>query len=217
MESFPISIGKRRSGRAAGVAINIILVVLIVIILAEIVFFSRFRRFYVVGESMYPTLVGAERTVSGRIRSGGDYVYADTQAQPQRGDIVVITTEDGDGQMTTIIKRVIAFGGETVELEGGVLFINGEEIAEPYINPDYNDPDYINNNYGPVTVEAECVFVLGDNRNASNDSRGEYGFIPVGDVVGVVEEWSLDLRWLVTPVCTFFDFTLPSVFSGCGA
>ena len=70
MESFPISIGKRRSGRAAGVAINIILVVLIVIILAEIVFFSRFRRFYVVGESMYPTLIGAERTVSGRIRSG---------------------------------------------------------------------------------------------------------------------------------------------------
>ena len=78
MEQFPISLDRRR-GEASSVFINILLVLLVVIILLELTFFTRFKKFYVSGDSMYPTLVGAEykTDVSGnRINSsGGDYVY----------------------------------------------------------------------------------------------------------------------------------------------
>ena len=219
MEEFPISIGNKRRGRASSIAVNILLVVLVIIILLELTFFSRFKRFYVVGDSMYPTLTGADYyyNSSGErvINSGGDYVYADTAAQPNRFDIVVITTDNGRGGETTIIKRAIAFGGETVELKSGVLYIDGQLIDEPYAV--YNDPDNEYNTYGPAAVPEGCVFVLGDNRNVSIDSRDHYGMIDIDDVVGIVEEWSLNMRWLVTPFSSFFDFTLPGIFSGCGS
>ncbi len=170
---------------------------------------------------MYPTLTGADYYYNSRgervIESGGDYVYADTYSSPQRGDIVVITTDNGMGGRTTIIKRAIAFGGESVELVEGVLCIDGEEITEDYVSAENNDPDNIYNTFGPATVPEGCVFVLGDNRNVSIDSRDHYGMIELSDVVGVVSGWSLDLRGLITPVSTFFDFTLPGVFSGCGS
>lgn len=213
MEQFPISLDRRR-GEASSVFINILLVLLVVIILLELTFFTRFKKFYVSGDSMYPTLVGAEykTDASGnRINSpGGDYVYGDTSANVERFDIVVI-----EQPSYPIIKRVIAFGGETVELIKGELYIDGERIDEPYVLPECNDPSNNYNTYGPEIVPEGCIFVLGDNRNASIDSRDHYGMIDIGDVVGVVEQWSLDLRWLITPFNTFFDFTLPSIFSGC--
>lgn len=217
MDEFPISIGKKRKGRFAGIAVNLILVLLIVLIVAEVFFFFRFKRYYVDGASMYPTLTGAKYTDDNTVLPGGDYVYADTFATPTRGDIVVIEAyKKGSNVKTTIIKRLIAFGGETVELREGQLYIDGVKIDEPYLDERYNSPDLADNTWGPYTVDEGCICVLGDNRNISNDSRGDYGFIPADDVVGVVPKWSLDMRWLITPVCTFFEFTLPSAFSGCG-
>ena len=215
MDKFPISIGGRPQNRALSIALNIILFVLVLVIVLELTFFSRFRRFYVVGRSMYPTLVGAEYTQSGAIDSSGDYVYADRFASPERGDIVIITTDNGDGGSITIIKRVIAFAGESVELVRGVLYINGEETAEPYVSPEFNTPSLAKNTYELTVVPEGCIFVLGDNRDYSVDSRGHYGMIDVDDVEGVVAEWSLSVRWLVNPFSRFFDFTLPNVFSGC--
>ena len=220
MEQFPISLDRRR-GEASSVFINILLVLLVVIILLELTFFTRFKKFYVSGDSMYPTLVGAEykTDASGnRINSpGGDYVYADTIAVPQRFDIVIINADNGQGQRKTIIKRVIGLEGDKVELERGVLYINDERIDEPYVDPQNNDPEYADNTVGPYIVDEGCIFVLGDNRTNSSDSRSGYGMIELDEVIGVVEEWSTNLRWLVTPVSTFFDFTLPSLFSGCAA
>lgn len=216
MDEFPISIGKRKRNRAAGIAVNLILLLLVVIVVAELLFFSRFRRYYVRGDSMYPTLTGAD-VVDDVLLPGGDYVYADIFATPERGDIVVIDALNmTTGEKKTIIKRVVAFGGETVELRRGELYIDDRRVAEPYLDGRYNSPDAPANTHGPVTVDEGCIFVLGDNRDESNDSRGDYRVIPADGIVGVVPQWSLDARWLTTPVSTFFDFTLPSAFSGCG-
>ena len=217
MEQFPISIGKLRQGsRAASVALNVILILLVLIIVFELTFFSRFKRFYVVGQSMYPTLTGADYTYNSVgeriIEAGGDYVYADTATTPQRGDIVVITTSNS-GSLATIIKRAIAFGGEKVELVDGALYIDGALIEEPYVSPENNQSE--RNTYPETLVPEGYVFVLGDNRDNSNDSRGDYGMIALSDIVGVVPEWSMNMRGFITPISTFFDFTLPSVFSGC--
>ncbi len=217
MQKFPVSLDRRKKSSAFSVAINVILVILIVVLVLEVTFFARFKRYYVVGESMNPTLTGAETDEHGNILAGGDYVYADTMAVPQRFDIVIINADNGQGQRKTIIKRVIGLEGDKVELERGVLYINDERIDEPYVDPQNNDPEYADNTVGPYIVDEGCIFVLGDNRTNSSDSRSGYGMIELDEVIGVVEEWSMDLRWLVTPVSTFFDFTLPSLFSGCAA
>lgn len=215
MQEFPISIGARKKNGVLSAVVNCILVILIVIFVLEVTFFARFRRYYVVGDSMLPTLIGGEHD-GNEVAAGGDYVYVDTMASPQRFDIVVINADNGSGKMTTIIKRVIAFAGESVELKRGQLYINGTLTEEPYVDPQNNDPDMPENTYAERVVDEGCVFVLGDNRNVSSDSRGPYGMIELGEIVGVVENWSLDMRWLFTPVSTFFDFTLPGIFSGCG-
>lgn len=214
MQSFPISIGAKKENGVLSSVINLILVVLIIVLVFEVTFFARFKRYYVVGDSMLPTLIGGEHE-GDDVEAGGDYVYVDTMASPSRFDIVVINADNGSGKITTIIKRVIAFEGESVELRRGSLYINGELIDEPYVSPENNDPDMPENSYPETIVEEGCVFVLGDNRNVSSDSRGPYGMIQLDEIVGVVEDWSLDMRWFFTPVSTFFDFTLPSIFSGC--
>ena len=73
------------------------------------------------------------------------------------------------------IKRVIGLPGETVELRNGKLFVDGEQIDEPYLHGPVDTRDY-----GPVTVPEGKLFVLGDNRLNSNDSRFGLGFVPHG-------------------------------------
>lgn len=76
------------------------------------------------------------------------------------------------------IKRVIAVGGDTIEGRDGVVFVNGEQIDEPYL-----DPGIETSSFGPVDVPVETIFVMGDNRNNSDDSRN-FGPVPADTVVG---------------------------------
>jgi len=77
------------------------------------------------------------------------------------------------------IKRVIGLPGETVELRDGRLYVDGVRIHEPYLKGAVDTRDY-----GPVRVAEGALFVLGDNRLNSNDSRFGLGFVPVDKVVG---------------------------------
>ena len=86
---------------------------------------------------------------------------------PQRFD-VVICRYPGRGD-TNFVKRVIGLPGDTVELRSGQLYVNGEEIPEPYINDAYRTGFL--NTFGPYTVPEGYYFVMGDHRNNSNDSR----------------------------------------------
>jgi signal peptidase I len=76
-----------------------------------------------------------------------------------------------------LIKRVIGLPGETISVHRGTVYIEGEELEEPWtVNPG-------GSNYGPKTTPPLHVFVLGDNRGASNDSRS-FGPVKIEDIVG---------------------------------
>jgi len=86
-----------------------------------------------------------------------------TFTSPERGDVVIFPYPDNPE--TTYVKRVIGLPGETVEIKNGSVYINGEAIAEPYLKEE------MRGEYGPYVVPEDCYFMLGDNRNSSQDSR----------------------------------------------
>lgn len=158
---------------------------------------------YVVDRSMYPTLCGAPA----EDMRGGDYVIINKYDKPDYGDIVVVYNAR---ENKNIIKRAVAFGGDTVEMRDGFLFLNGERQEESFLDR-ANITAYAQvNNFPPFEVEAGCVFLLGDNRDESKDSRarmtqGLEGF-KLSDVKGVVTDWSMTLKPVLTGLYSLFKF-----------
>ena len=108
---------------------------------------------------------------------------------PQRGDIIVFKAPPAPSRI--FIKRVIALPGDTVQIKGGKVYINDELLQEP--SSILED----SSNYGPEPMPANCYFVLGDNRNHSDDSR-IWGPLPRGNIIGKawlsiwpLSEWGL--------------------------
>jgi signal peptidase I len=126
--------------------------------------------FAIPSESMAPTLRGGDSVLVDKLAYRG--------AAPRRGDLTVFHAP-GSGEIT--LKRVVAVAGDTVGIEDGVLVVNGRRPAEPYADPDAIDSVY----FGPVEVAAGTVFVLGDNRGDSADSR-RFGAVSTADVIGRV-------------------------------
>ncbi len=133
------------------------------------VFTFLFRIVGVNGPSMKPTVQPEDRLIISHL------FY-----QPEVGDIVVINHESFD---MPIIKRIIAMEGDTVEIlpDEGKVLINGQEIQEPYIN-ELTKKTNPRITY-PLTVPEGQVFVMGDNRMHSSDSR-DVGCIDVNQIVG---------------------------------
>jgi len=133
------------------------------------------------GYSMEPTLHQEERLLVEKL----SYRFR----LPQQGDIVVLKVAQ---EPIPLVKRVIALPGETVEIRQGKVYVNGQHLDEPYLRqtPYGNMP--------ARQVPAGSIFVLGDNRNNSNDSR-VFGMVPLDDVVGKawLRYWPLDQIGLV--------------------
>jgi signal peptidase I len=112
----------------------------------------------------------------------GDQVLVDKLAYrrtaPRRGDLALFTT---GGDRTVLLKRIVALPGDRVAIEDGVLAINGRLRLERYVDYPRVDSVY----FGPVIVPAGRVFVLGDNRADSRDSRA-YGAVPERRLIGRV-------------------------------
>ena len=215
----------KRKRRCRGIILNVIIIVLVVLILFQIVFSLTYTRVYVIQDSMLPTLNGAERDGV----SGGDYVLI-YDGSPDYGKIVVVKRYDNStGESKTLIKRVIALGGDTVYLDHGKLYIKykGTDdfvlVEESYVTDEKNNPDEPYNTFpqktdGSLDVTGHTVadgymFLLGDNRNISVDSRASYGDFSVDELVGIVSDWSVSCKDFLTSWYTFWDFTLPGVFS----
>jgi signal peptidase I len=115
----------------------------------------------------------------------------------KRGDIVVFRYPKDPTEM--FLKRVTATGGDRVEIVDGVLYVNSEPVREPYAVhhlPVHSQHE----SWGPVVVPEGKLFVMGDNRDNSSDSR-DWGFVPVHNVIGepLFVYWSYDAptaRWL---------------------
>ncbi len=137
-------------------------------------FMFLFRTVGVNGGSMNPTLNTNDRII-----------LTATYGEPKYGDIVV-TCQPSKSEIIpdVLVKRVIATEGQTVDIdfEKGVVYVDGEALDEPYTAaPTYDKEDFEE----PVTVPEGCVFVMGDNRNHSTDSRdNRVGFIKEEYIMG---------------------------------
>lgn len=144
-------------------------------------------------ESMVPTLQEQDRVAVNKLA----YVIG---GGVERGDVIVFKrpeserTDDPD-QPAQLIKRVIGLPSDVVEARGGVVYINGKPLAETGKDHYLSASVVTNNLPEPVTVPAGHVFVMGDNRERSHDSRF-FGAIPESDIIGraVVIAWPFD-RW----------------------
>ena len=139
-----------------------------------VIFLLVFRIIVVTGGSMRQTLLD------------GDYLLLLSNTfykEPQRGDIVVISKKSFDNGKP-IVKRVIATEGQTVDIDftQGIVYVDGVALEEPYIN----SPTYLDEGVAfPLTVTDGCIFVLGDNRGISRDSRSpDIGLIDKREVLG---------------------------------
>lgn len=99
----------------------------------------------------------------------GQYVLVNKLAyklgEPQRGDVVVFHNPNNPDE--DYIKRIIGLPGDTVSFDGGIAYVNGQPLDEPYVNPPTNGGF----GAGPTVVEDNHIFVMGDNRPNSRDSR----------------------------------------------
>ena len=148
---------------------------LICMLMAILLIFLIFFRIIVVsGDSMYSTLVD------------GDYVLLLNNLfypEPQQGDIVVISMDSFDNG-SPIVKRVIATEGQTVDIDEmtATVYVDGISLEETYIN---TPTTHSGTTQFPLVVEEGCLFVMGDNRGVSLDSRDQrIGQVDKREVLG---------------------------------
>ena len=167
---------------------------LIAFVLALLIKSFLVQAFYIPSESMEPTLRVGDRVLVNKL------VYH--FHPPRRGDIIVFeephpTAESHRNPVQSFwhwltqglgvssdperdfIKRVVALPGETIEIKAGQVYINGTKLVEPYLAVSADTRDY-----PPHRVPADNLFVMGDNRTNSNDSRFGLGDIPFNKIVG---------------------------------
>lgn len=147
--------------------------------LALVIIVFLYQPVKVEGTSMTPLLHDQERIFINK------FIY---KYEPiQRGDVVVFWYPRDRSK--SFIKRVIALPGETVEIRGGRVFVEGQLIEEPYVPPQYAD----STNFGPLRVRDGEYFLMGDHRSSSNDSR-VFGPVPEELIYGkaVFAYWPME-------------------------
>jgi signal peptidase I len=136
-------------------------------------FLAQATRVY--GQSMEPNLHTDQRLIVEKLSYNAflrQYIGFDG---PDRGDVVVIHLRTQTDEL--LIKRVIGLPGDVIDIHDGQVIVNGRPLDEPYLS------NRTSGTYGPTTVPPLHIFVLGDNRGSSNDSRS-FGTIALKDVVG---------------------------------
>lgn len=135
-------------------------------------FLARATR--VSGQSMEPNLHTDQRLIVEKLSYNPFLRQYLGMSGPQRGDVVVLQLEAQD---ELLIKRVIGLPGDEIIVRDGQVYVNSLILSEPYLSAETTG------SFGPVTVPPLHVFVMGDNRNFSNDSRS-FGTVPLRDIMG---------------------------------
>lgn len=155
---------------------------LIALILVVLIRWLLFQPFIVQGPSMQPNFVTGQKLIVNEI------LY--DIRKPERGEVIVfhVPSEGRD-----FIKRVIAVAGDTVQVEGDKVTVNGKTVSETYIQDAidqahsedrlYNSLNFPNTDFPDGKVPEGHVFVMGDNRSNSTDSR-MIGYVPLEDIIG---------------------------------
>lgn len=161
--------------------------------IASLVFMAALLAFPASAESIRSKLFGIEamiaysRSMEPSIRAG-EYVLIDTKVF-QRNELkpgYVIAYRNPKYENNVFIMRVAATAGDILEIKGGKTFLNGQEVDESYVKEE-NRREAYSLDMDKVEIPSGHVFVLGDNRDISNDSRFT-GAVKVGDVVGLVTQ-----------------------------
>ena len=181
--------------------------IIIAILIALVIRTFAIQAFKIPSRSMVPTLLVGDQILVNKFIYGVKIPYLRKMiipvTNPEKGDIVVFIYPNDRSK--DFIKRVIGIAGDKIEIRNKKIFINGKEYSDSYgvysdnlIYPAAIQP---RDNFGPVTVPKDSLFVMGDNRDESSDSR-YWGFVDIKDVEGkaFIIYWSwnhedTNLRW----------------------
>ncbi len=175
--------GERRRRRASRKGGGVLEFLIILLVSFALVFgFVRpfvVEAFFIPSESMVPTLRVGDRVLVNK------FIYRFTE--PARGDIIVFESVEGGDE--DLIKRVVGVPGDKISVRRGTLLVNGEPQKEPYLSKGFPDRSFS----APTTVPEDHVFVMGDNRANSRDSRF-FGTVPEEKIEGeaFLRFWPLD-------------------------
>ena len=150
-----------------------------------------FQPFKIPSESMVHTLLVGDHLLVNKMVY---YIWP-----PERGDIAVFRYPEN--RSLDYVKRIVGLPGETVRMSGGKVYINGEPVEEPYAIYDPSPMRMTLRDFGPVTVPEGKLFMMGDNRDNSLDSRA-WGFLEISEIRGkaFIIHWSwkgggFGVRW----------------------
>src|SRR6266436_7080272 len=151
------------------------------VLIAVILIVFIYQPVKVEGTSMMPSLTDQERIFINK------FTYRFGMGSIERGDMVVFWFPLD--KTKSYIKRVIGLPGEKVEVDNGIVLVNGKRLSEAYVPDEYRD----HNTYPAIQVEPNHYYVLGDHRSSSNDSRA-WGTVDRGFIYGkaVFVYWPLD-------------------------
>jgi len=176
--------------------------IVVALILALFIRTFLVQAFKIPSESMVDTLLVGDHLLVTKFAYDIKIPFVDKSivrtGDPKHGDIIVF--EYPENRDMDYIKRVIGVPGDTVELRDNALYLNGQKVDEPYKRLDKTPIPGDKTDFGPVAVPADSFFVMGDNRDHSQDSR-YWGFVPReyirGKALLIYFSWNgpTDIRW----------------------
>jgi len=180
--------------------------IVIAILLALVIRTLVVQAFTIPSGSMMDTLLVGDYILVNKFLYGPEVPLTDWRLPglraPRHGDIIVF--KDPQDEKRDFIKRIVATPGESVQIRGNDVYVNGKRVVEPFVKhtaPGHSGQAYCGYAYGcePTTVPAESYFVMGDNRDNSQDSR-YWGFVKRDRIKGkaflTYWSWDGDRHWL---------------------